>query len=296
MMITNTHILTTEFELFEPRTVDEVVDALSMDNTAVMAGGTDLLVQMKLERRHLDRVISLSRIAELNAIEPGEELALGATVSIEAIASNHAVRERYTALAEACAAFSTVAITAMGTVGGNLCNASPASDTAPALLVFDARADVVSSSGSRLVGLDEFFIGPGRTVLTHGALLRSVRLPKRPASSGSAFIKVARVEADISKVCAAVSLVRNGNCVADCRIALGAVAPTPVRAREAERALEGERLTNETLARTVRCVRDAIAPITDQRSTAEYRRFVAGVIVGDALRKAWTRAGGEGIE
>jgi CO/xanthine dehydrogenase FAD-binding subunit len=293
---TNTHLLMHEFELVEPRTMDEALRELSEADAVPMAGGTDLLVQMKLERRHPLRVVSLGQVAGLDRIDAREGLVLGAAARIETIAADPLVRAHYTALAEACSAFSSVAIMVMGTIGGNLCNASPASDSAPPLLAFDATVELVSARDSRRVRLDEFFLGPGRTVLRSDVLLRSVHLPPRPPNSGSAFVKVARVEADISKVSAAVSLTRVGDRVAECRIALGSVAPTPRRAYVAEQSLVGEQLTDATLAQVAELVRSAIEPISDQRSTAAYRRHVAGVLVGDALRTAWARAEGGAVE
>jgi carbon-monoxide dehydrogenase medium subunit len=292
---TNTHLLLHEFELVEPRTLDEALRALASPNAAPMASGTDLLVQMKMERRLPGRVVSLARVPGLDQLRAEAGLELGALVRIETIAAEPVVQAHYSALAEACAVFSSVAIMVMGTLGGNICNASPACDSGPPLLVLDASVELVNAQGVRQVRLEEFFVGPGRTVLEPGTLLRAVHLPPRPANSGSAFVKLARVEADISKVSAAVSVTRSGERVADCRIALGSVAPTPRRAPAAEQALVGQALTPATLDAVAQLVRESIAPISDQRSTADYRRHVAGVIVGDALRTAWNRAGGEAL-
>ena len=292
----NTHILVPEFEYLEPLTIEEAAELVGSDpDTLVMAGGTDLLVQMKLEHRNPARVVSLGRIPGLNRVSDATGLELGATATIRSIGNSPGVQARYTALSEACHSFSTVQIMVMGTVGGNLCNASPAADTAPALLVFDARVRAVSGSGEREIPLDEFFTGPGQTVLETGELLESVLVSQLPESSGSAFLKNARVMADIAKVSVAVNLVRDGDAVAGCRIALGAVAPTPWRVRGAESAFTGSRMTEEAIEETVRQAREEIKPISDVRSTADYRRHVAGVMVGDAIRTAWTRAGGGDI-
>ena len=140
--------------------------------------------------------------------------------------------------------------------------------------------------------LDGFFVGPGQTVLESGELLESIRVPRSDEATGSAFLKVGRVTADISKVSVAVRLTRKAAGVAACRIALGAVAPTPRRAPRAESALVDGKLTARSIEEAVRLARDAIEPISDVRSTADYRRHVAGVLVGDAIRRAWTRAGG----
>lgn len=291
---TNTHILVQEFDYIEPRTPEEIVASLTEygNQACLMAGGTDLLVQMKMERRSPTCLVSLGRIPGLRRVKHEEGLELGATASVWRVGTAAAVRERYTALAEACRAFSTIQIMVMATVGGNLCNASPAADTAPPLLVFGARVRLVSPSGTREVPLDEFFTGPGQTVLGAAEFLESIRAPAPAEPTGSAFLKVARVAADISKVCVAVKLVREAARVRECRIALGAVAPTPRRAVRAESVLVGDPLTATAVEEAARLAREEIEPITDVRSTAAYRRHVAGVLVRDALRRAWTRAGG----
>jgi carbon-monoxide dehydrogenase medium subunit len=294
---TNTHLLVQEFEYLEPRSVQDAVAMLAEHGELArpIAGGTDILVQMKMERREPAYLVSLARIPTLRRISEAYGLELGATATIRAVARHPGVRERYAALAESCSAFSTVQIMVMGTIGGNLCNASPAADTAPALLALDARARLVSTAGTREAALGAFFTGPGRTVLAPGELLESVHLPAPAVPAGSAFLKVARVAADIAKVCVAVSLEREGERVRACRIALGSVAPTPRRAPRAEVVLSGERLSSAAIDDAVRLAREEIQPISDVRSTADYRRQVAGVLVADALRLAWRRAGGEEV-
>ncbi|NOX23352.1 MAG: xanthine dehydrogenase family protein subunit M [Actinobacteria bacterium] len=292
-MFSNTHILVPEFELITPHTIEEAAGlAGELPSTALMAGGTDLLVQMKMEQRTPSRVIHLGRIPGLDRVTDAACLDLGATASIRTVGSTPGIVARYTALAEACQAFSTVQITVMGTIGGNVCNASPAADTAPALLVLDAVARVVSTSRSRDVPINEFFVAPGRTVLEAGEILESIRVPRITGTYGSTFFKMSRVTADISKVSVAVSLVRDGDSVEQCRIALGAVAATPLRATGAEATLTGAVLTESVIEEAAGVARGEITPISDVRSTATYRRQVAGVLVGDAIRSAWARSGG----
>lgn len=295
---TNTHILVEEFDYVEPEAPQAVAAALAEygDQARLMAGGTDLLVQMKLERRSPTCVVGLRRVPSLRRVEYERGLEIGAAASVRRVGTAAVVRERYTALAEACQAFSTVQIMVMATVGGNLCNASPAADTAPPLLAFDARLRLVSPSMTREVPLDRFFTGPGRTVLAAAEFVESVWVPPPEGPTGSAFLKVGRVAADISKVCVAVKLVREGARVRDCRVALGAVAPTPRRAVRAEAVLVEEPLTARVVEEAARLAREEIEPITDVRSTAAYRRYVAGVLVQDGLRRAWARAGGGDIQ
>jgi CO/xanthine dehydrogenase FAD-binding subunit len=294
MIPTNTHLLVQEFEYLEPRTIAEATALLAAygEDARVMAGGTDLLVQLKLERRQPTHLVSLAKIPDLRGISAnGDGVDVGATTTIRAVFKSPLINERYTALAEACNWFSTIQIMNMGTLGGNLCNASPAADTAPPLLCFDAQVTLVSASGERTLPLEEFFLGPGKTALRSDEILTCVLMPPASQNTGSAFVKLARVVADISKTCAAVKIVRTGNLIRDCRIALGSVAPTPVRAPRAEAALVGQPFSVELAEHAGQIAADEIKPITDVRSTREYRQEVSGVMVRDALNLAWARAG-----
>lgn len=290
---TNTRIVVAEFDYERPQVLTGVFSLLAEhgDRARLIAGGTDLIVQMKLERVSPACLISLAGVSELDGITPGDELSIGSMTSIRTVSKSGPVRRRYAALFEACEAFSTVPIMIMGTIGGNLCNASPAADTAPALLAFDASVDLVTGGGGRNVSLQEFFTGPGKTALGAGEILQSVRLPEPPPGTGSAFLKVSRVVADISQVCAAVMLVRDGAKIADCRIALGSVAPTPIRVPRAENNLIGRNGDLDGFEKAARIAAEDISPITDVRATEGYRRQVAAVIVRDALSTAWHRAG-----
>lgn len=296
MITTNTHILVQEFEYLEPKTLAEATAMLADwgDQARVMAGGTDLLVQMKMERRNPVHVINISKIPELAGIQENAGVDIGAAATIRAVHKAPGIRERYTALSEACNWFSTIQMMVMGTIGGNLCNASPAADTAPPLLCFDAEVTVASQAGQRTMALEEFFLGPGKTALHVDELLVKIHLPAPVEYTGSAFVKVARVVADIAKTCAAVKVVRDPErgVVRDCRIALGSVAPTPIRVRGAEEALNGRPYGDELVDRVAKIASDEIRPITDVRSTDEYRKEVSAVIVRDALQLAWSRAGG----
>ncbi len=291
---TNTRIIVPEFDYHRPETLTEVFSLLAKheDQARIMAGGTDLIVKMKMGRVNSERLISLAGVSELNGISSGSELTIGSMTCIQAVSRSAPVQNNYPALFEACEAFSTVPIMIMGTIGGNLCNASPAADTVPALLAFDASVDLVNASGCRTIPLHEFFTGPGQTALKKNELLQLVRLPEPTVGTGSAFIKVSRVVADISQVCAAVMLVRAGEQVTNCRIALGAVAPTPVRIHRAEESLIGRNGDSSAFDNAARIVAEEIKPITDVRASEDYRRQVAVVIVRDALVAAWQRAEG----
>ncbi len=295
-MNTNTRILAPEFAFARPESLAEAFALLKEHGPGarLLAGGTDLLVQMKMERLSPDLVISLSGAKELQGIAAGDGLTIGAATTIWEISKSPVVREQLPALREACNAYSTVSIMFMGTIGGNLCNASPAADTAPALLVHDASVVIKSVRSERTVPLAEFFTGPGKTVLKPGEIVTAVAVPKPATGTGSAFLKISRVVADISQVCAAVSLVRDGARVTGCRIALGSVGPTPVRAARAEAELTGRDGTPQAFAKAAAIVSEDIRPITDVRASESYRRHVARTLVRDALQTAWQRAG-EGV-
>ncbi len=297
MLPTNTHILFPEFDYHAPTTVYEATELLAQygDDARVMAGGTDLLVQLKMERRPTSNVISLQRINALHTLSKNGDITIGAAISIRAlyqslISALYPPRSTLHALTESCNWFSTVQIMHMATLGGNLCNASPAADTAPCLLVYDASVALKSKTSERLVPLTDFFLAPGKTILRADELLTFVHIPPPLPNTGSAFLKISRVAADISQVCAAVKIVREGTVVKDARIALGSVAPTPFRAVQAKAALVGEIFSPELAERVGQIAAQEISPISDVRATREYRQRVAAVIVREALLKAWERS------
>ena len=292
----NSHLLVREFEYLEPVSVEEACALLARhgDRARVLAGGTDLIVQMKMERLAPEYVLSLRRIPVLDGIVVcNEGVRIGASTPIRALRDHPLVSGLYTALAEACAAFSSTQAQAMGTIGGNLCNASPAADCAPALIAFGAEAVIAGPRGERHLPVGELSLGPGQTTLEEGELLVAVVIRRPPSGTGSAFLKVSRVAADIAKVNAAVMLVRKGNRVVDSGLALGSVAPTPVRARRAEGLLTGQTFGADLVAEAASVASEEIAPIDDVRSTAWYRRETARALVHDGLHRAWRRAAQE---
>jgi len=295
--MTNSHILVHEFDYREPTTLAEAVALLSEHGSQarVLAGGTDLLVQMKMERVKPVVVISIRRIPGLDAIELREDgLHLGTLATIHAIRKHPAVCTVYPALAQACASFSTTQVQVMGTVGGNLCNASPASDTAPALIAYDAQAVLRGPGGERRLRVEALFLGPGKLALLPGELLVEVvlpvpayRSPEALAGVGATFLKISRVAADIAKANAAVLIATAGDMVVDCRLVFGSVAPTPFRARRAENLLIGHTYCPERVAQAAQAASEEVTPIDDVRSNAWYRRQMVAVMARDGLDQAW---------
>jgi len=291
---TNSHIVVQRFAYLEPASVAEAIQMLQEHGprAKVLAGGTDLIVQMKMERSAPAAVISLGKIAGLDriAIRDGH-LSLGARATIRAMELNERIQAHFPALTDACVSFSTTQVQTMGTVGGNLGNGSPAADTAPALIALGAHVEITGPEGKRRLPLEDFFTGPGKTALQRSEIITAVILPKPAEGAGSSFLKISRVAADIAKASAAVCLVRDGDRVTGARLAFGSVGPTPMRAPKAERALLGQPFSEDVVTQAARIASEEILPISDVRSTAAYRREAVRAMVYDALHVAWRRAG-----
>ena len=262
------------------------------DTARIVAGSTDFLVRWRAGVWNPDHVINIQRVAGLSRITYSGRngLRIGALVTIRAIEQHAAVRRYYPALAAAAASFAGVQVRNLATVGGNICNASPSGDMIPALLVFGSECKIVGADGERVVALDKFFTGPGQTVLQHGELLTEIRVPVPARNTGSHYIKHSpRGAMDIATVGVA-SLVsldgRNGPC-AEARIALGAVAPTPIRAYSAEDSLRGQALTQDLLIAAANLARDGVRPIDDIRGSAEHRKEIVGVLTRRTLEQAF---------
>jgi CO/xanthine dehydrogenase FAD-binding subunit len=291
----DTRIIAHEFDFMAPKSVSEVLNLLESygSKAKIMAGGTDLLVLLKMEKVAPQVIINVMRIPELDYIKEEGGLLIGATTRLSTIRDYCAKKRRYPALYEAISVMAKPQVWNMGTMAGNLCNASPAADTAPPLLVYNGRVKLLGRSGEKTMGVEEFFKGVNRTALADGELLVEIQTEKISERAGSAFMKMARVGADISKVTCAVAVEREGNRCPACRIALGAVAPVPMRAKAAEDLIQGARVDEALLEKAGRQVGQEIKPIDDVRSTAEYRRDVAKTLFKDVFSKAWRRAAGE---
>jgi CO/xanthine dehydrogenase FAD-binding subunit len=284
----NTHILAQEFEYLEPKTIEEAI--LQLNTYGDKAKGTDLIVRMKMDAVHPEYLINIARIPALRYLIHDKGLRIGALTPFQELEKWTLIREKYTALFEAARSVSRTQIKNMGTVGGNICNASPAADSAPPLLVLGGKVKLVGGGPERMIPLEDFYVGPGKTVLSPKELLVEVQLPESKDGTGSAFLKVVRVAADPAKLNVAVAIEREKDVCRDCRIALGSVAPKPFRTIEAEGILKGKRFTGDLIEKTSQKASEEIQPITDIRSTVEYRREVAKVIVRDAIKLAWERA------
>ncbi len=285
------------FQYFAPQSLDEAVTLLkeSGDGAKLLAGGTDLLVQMKEAGLHPGSIVSLHALPELRGIEFDEArgLRVGAAVDMAAIDSFPAVRERYTALADGAGIVGSVQTRNMATLGGNIANAAPSADTAPPLVVLDAVAQAVGPDGSREIAVGELFAGPGRTALDPHEVLVAFRLPTPPPHTGSVYQRhTPRKIMDIAAVGVAIrlTLAPDADTISEAQICLGAVAPTVIRAPEAEEALVGRPASEEAFARAAELAQAAARPISDLRGSAEFRRHLVGIITKRCLGIALQRA------
>ncbi len=291
--MSDSRVITKGFAYFTAKTIEEAVSFLSEygGQAKVIAGGTDLLVGIKLGTIKPDYLINIKTIEEIDGQEESKDgFRIGAGCTFHQLETSPLVKDRFEALHEAAQSVSSIQIKNMGTIGGNLCNASPASDCAPALLVLGARIKIRKLGAEREMPLEDFFVGPGETVLSEDEILTGIELPLFSNGIGSAFRKISRVSADLAKINAAVFIERNGDLCKECRIALGSVAKTPLRTKEAESMLQEERFGQSLVEMVAQKASEEISPITDLRSTEEYRREVAKVIIRTALVKAWERA------
>lgn len=292
----NTRILKAEFEYFTPNTIKEALHLLDQygSDANVIAGGTDLLVQMKNEVISPSHLINIMKISEMSFIKAEEGwLRIGAATKWHEVVEFCAKDRKYTALYEASCSLGKVQVRNMGTIGGNLCTASPAADSAPALLVFNSRVKLTSAQGERIISLEDFFKGVNLTAMAPNEIMTEIQIPSINNGMGSAFMKITRVGADISKISCAVALERQGDICASCKIAMGAVAPVPMRIDQANRIVIGKKIDAFLVEEMGKKVSEEINPITDIRSTTEYRRKTAAILLKDVFWKAWHRAGGD---
>jgi len=269
------------FNFFSPRTLAEASRILAdhNGNGRALAGGTDLLIRMKRGQWTPRAVVSLNRIAGLNEIALNGELKLGARVTLNQLIRSPIIREYFPVLAATARNMAGVQVRTLATVGGNLCNASPSADMSPPLMALNARAVIVGANGERVVSLDEFFVGPGKSVLQSDEILRELIVPYNSRAARASYKKLEhRAAMDIAMVGVGVYTETGGqvkgappNCI-EARIVLGAVAPTPIRAKRAEEILRGNLLNEENIAHAARIAAEEARPIDDVRSSAWYRR------------------------
>lgn len=278
-----------------PHTLDQAVALLAgaQGEARVLAGGTDLLVQMKTEIIAPDLLVDIKHIAELREIkEEGGAFRIGAAVTGAELKENAKLKSMWPGLVEAANLIGSTQIQGRASMGGNLCNGSPAADSVPALIAAGAKASVVGPGGRREVPVEDVMIGPRRLSLAKGEIVASFLLPAKPARTGDAYLRfIPRTEMDIAVVGCGICLTLDGSgTCTSARVALGAVAPRPLLVAPAAAALVGSKIDEAALAKLEKAARAACQPIDDKRGTREYRIEVAGVIARRAALIALERA------
>lgn len=288
------------FNYHKPSSLKEALELLErLEDARPLAGGTDLIVDMKIGRCKPKHVVDIGGLKELRYIEDnGWVLRIGALTTIQEILESPVVSLKAPLLRMVAEKFAYWQIRNVATIGGNLCNASPAADMAVPLLVYNAQLKIVSLSGERYVPITEFFKGPRKTALGKGELLVEVLVPYRDLEGyGTAYAKIGRRRGhDISLVSASVAIKLHGGFIADARIALNSVAPTPLRARGVEDRLKGARPSAEVFEEASKLVVNDISPISDIRAPADYRAHLSVVLVRDLLFEAYRAAFKGGLD
>ncbi len=289
-------------EYYRPESFAEALPLLSEfgDSATVIAGGTDLLVDMKFRGFRPACLININSLRDLSYVEEnGEGLRIGALTSIQALLKNKLLQEEYTGIADAARQFASIQIRNLATVGGNLGRASPCGEMAPPLLTLDATVVVASEGKEKEVELTDFFLGPGQSILQPDELLREIRIKPLPAHTGSSYWRLSyRDVLDLAIVGVASRVTLDAdNRMVEARVALGAVAPKPIRAEKTEALLKGQLLTEDLIVEAGKMAAQEATPISDQRSSAKYRTNMTAVLTKRSLRSAAaaaTKGEGEG--
>jgi carbon-monoxide dehydrogenase medium subunit len=251
-----------------------------------MAGGTDLLVQLKAGSVSCNYVVDIGELHELNYLTMVAQygLTIGATTTIRTLETDAVILDHYPVVAESAGTLGSVAIRNVATVGGNLCNAAPSADMAPALVALSATVRLIGPESERMLPLEQFFVGPGDTALRHGELLASIHVPPLPRDAAGVYLKHSlRNASDLPVAAVGGILQMDGQQCKDVRLVLGAVAPTPMRARAAEDMLLGQVLKNDLIEQAARTASEESRPITDVRASAAYRKEMVRVLTKRAM-------------
>jgi carbon-monoxide dehydrogenase medium subunit len=280
-----------------PKTVADAAALLSDkgDRARILAGGTDIIVQVREGRRDIDALVDIKYIPDVNelSIDPAKGLTIGAAVPCCVIYENAAIAKAYPGLMDAVTLIGGIQIQSRASLGGNLCNASPAADGIPVLIAMEGQCDIAGPKGTRSVPIEQFCTAPGKTVLERGEFLLRFRFPPPKKNSGAAYLRfIPRNEMDIAVVGAGVCVqldAGKSKCTA-ARIALAAVAPTPLLVNDAGAALVGTALDDAAIAKAASLAQAAAKPISDMRGDADYRKHLVGVLVKRALAIAIDRA------
>ncbi len=283
------------FEYFKPATIDETILLLAkhMGKAKPIAGGTDLLVRTKTGEVKPEYLVDISGLHKQAYIRSdGEGIKIGALTTLRALETSTLLKEKAYILTEAAHRMGSVQVRNVATIGGNICNGVPSADMPPALIALEARAKIVGSKGERVIPLEEFFVDAKQTTLKSDELLTEIEIPKQPPRTGATFLKLGRLSIDIALVNVAVrvSLESNKDICENARIVLGAVAPTVIRARKAEALVKGKALAESLIREVAQVASEETKPLSDVRSSADYRREMCLALVKHGLERALERA------
>lgn len=280
------------FDHLESKTVEEACSLLSKHKgkAKVIAGGTDLLPAMRNREVTPAYIINVRSIPNLDYIHytDAKGLKIGALATLYDIESSPIIREKFPMVADAAAKIGTPQVRNMGTIGGNLCNAAPSADTAPPLIGLEAKAKINGPNRERVIALEEFFIGPGENALQADEILTEIQIPNPPPHTRGVYLKLpARTMVDLAVVGVAVvvTLDDKERSIVDAKIVLGAVAPTPVRARQAEGIIKGKAISRELIEKAAEAAAGEAKPISDLRGSASYRKEMVNTLTKRAIRQ-----------
>jgi carbon-monoxide dehydrogenase medium subunit len=285
------------FEYLAPTTVEEAVEMLARygDEARLLAGGTDLLLNMKRRRETPRYVIGLKNIRGLDFFDHDDKdgLGFGPLVTVHSIETSPIVGEKFPVLAQGAAALGSVQVRNLATVVGNLCSALPSADTAPGLIVLGAELAIRAAGGmERRILVEDFFRAPGESALAPGEIVAGVRVPNPPPGAGMAYLKhTARSAMDLSIVGAAALVVLEDGVCREARICLGTAGPVPMRAKAAEDVLQGKPFSEALIEEAAGVASHECRPRSSRRASAAYRREMVGVLTRRALQRAVEPAG-----
>jgi aerobic carbon-monoxide dehydrogenase medium subunit len=289
-------VIPPQFDYHAPRTIVEALDLIARfgDDAKLLSGGQSLLPMLKLRVAQPAHLVDIGRIPGLEYVkEEGGFLRIGGRTREAALERDEVVRSRYPILSDTAAVIADPIVRNLATVGGNLAHADPANDHPATMVALGARVVATGPKGEREIAVEEFFTGVFATALGGDEILTEIRVPAPAARSGGAYLKLERKVGDFATAAAAVQLTLGGGGeVTRAGIALTNAGPTPVKAREAERFLEGKRLDEAVIAEAARLAAAAARPTPDRRGSVEYKREMARVLTARAIRKAFARAGG----
>lgn len=298
-MAINTKFVEAEFDYVKPASLDEALDILAekKEKAKIYAGGTDLLVHLKMGKGDdMEIMLDINGIDELFGVtKTDKEVRIGGAEKIWVLETDPTIIELYPALSKAMSLMASISVRNMASIAGNFCNASPVADTVGPCMCYQGQVELKSKErGTRLVKAEEFFVGPGRTVIEPDEIVTAIILPIPKKDTGDSFTKISRVRPDIAKISLTCVISRDGDKVDNCRIAMGTVAPTPKYFDEISETLNGKKMTKKLIEETADALEAAIKPRKKSRSsTPEYKKAMTHLMAIENIEAAWKASGGE---